>query len=173
MEMQDQTLLIVCLNINPKPLKFIFLNYFMKILTKRQVNQILNELKEYYGVKELEIDYSFFQNKDKIYLISKDIRNLNAKDLRINNMGLYFLDIEKGLRLSIEGSQIIGKKATNNIHELNDKEIKGWLRGYDLDCKDIQGYKLIKYRDDFYGVGFASNNKIKNFVPKSRRIKNV
>ena len=105
----------------------------MKLLNKKQVSHILNELKGYYGIKELDIDYSFFQNKDKIYLISKEFRNLNTKDLRINNIGLYFLDIEKGLRLSIEGSQIIGKKATKNIHELNDQEIREWLRGYDLE----------------------------------------
>ena len=88
-------------------------------------------------------------------------------------MGLYFLNVSKGLRLSIEGSQIIGKKATKNIHELGDNEIREWLKGYDLDCKGINGYKLIKHKDDFYGVGFASNDKIKNFVPKYRRIKNV
>ena|SRR3989344_7383845 len=145
----------------------------MKLLNKKQVSHILNELKGYYGIKELDIDYSLFQNKDKIYLISKEFRNLNTKDLRINNIGLYFLDIEKGLRLSIEGSQIIGKKATKNIHELNDQEIREWLRGYDLECNNVQGYRLIKYKDDFYGVGFASNNKIKNFVPKSRRLKNA
>jgi NOL1/NOP2/fmu family ribosome biogenesis protein len=146
----------------------------MKFFNKKQVNKILDELKEYYGIKELKIDYAFFQNnKNKIYLISKDIKNIDAKDLRINGFGLYFLNISKGLRLSIEGSQIVGKKATKNIHEINDEELKEWLKGYDLDCKDIYGYKLIKNSNDFYGVGYAKENKIKNFVPKYRRIKNV
>ena len=91
----------------------------MKILHKKQVNHILNELKEYYGIKELEIGYLFIQNnKDRIYLVSKEFRSLNTKDLRINGLGLYFLNVSKGLRLSIEGSQIIGEKATTNIHEV-------------------------------------------------------
>ncbi|MBS3135117.1 hypothetical protein J4406_01965 [Candidatus Woesearchaeota archaeon] len=146
----------------------------MKFMNKKQTDKIIKELKEYYGIKELKLNCSFYMNnKYKIYLISKEIKDLDTKDLRINGLGLYFLNVSKGLRLSIEGSQIIGKKATKNIHELGDNEIREWLKGYDLDCKGINGYKLIKHKDDFYGVGFASNDKIKNFVPKYRRIKNV
>ena len=146
----------------------------MKLLDKKEIKKIIEELKDYYGVKELSLDYAFIKNNDnKIHIISNDFKKLNTKDLRINGLGLYFLDVSKGLRLSIEGSQIIGKKATKNIHELNNEELKDWLRGYDLDCDDIYGYKLIKNKNDFYGIGFASNNKIKNFIPKSRRIKNV
>lgn len=146
----------------------------MKFLDKKQINKILNNLKEYYDIKELKLDYAFLQNnKYKIYLISKDINKINTNNLRVNGLGLYFLNISKGLRLSIEGSQIIGKKATKNIHEINDKELKDWLRGYDLDCKNTEGYKLIKNKDDFYGVGFAKENKIKNYIPRYRRIKNL
>lgn len=146
----------------------------MGILNKKEVTKILEELKDYYGIKELNIDYAFFRdNHDKVHIISNDYKRLDTKDLRVNGFGLYFLDVSKGLRLSIEGSQIIGKKAAKNIHELNNEELKDWLRGYDLDCDDIHGYKLIKNKNDFYGVGFASKNKIKNFIPKSRRIKNV
>ena len=143
----------------------------MKILPKRQINKILKDLKNYYGLKELKLDYAFLMNKRyKIYLISKDFNKITT-NLRVNGLGLYFLNISKGLRLSIEGSQIIGKKATKNIHKINDGDLKDWLRGYDLDCKDIMGYQLIKNKNDFYGVGHAKENKIKNFIPKYRRIK--
>jgi len=146
----------------------------MKILNKKQVNAILDELKEYYGIKELKLDYAFMQNtKDKVYLISKDIKNINLKSMRVNGLGLYFLNISRGLRLSIEGSQIVGKGATKNIYEVTDKDLKDWLKGYDLDCDDIYGYRLIKNKNDFYGIGFAKENKIKNFIPKYRRIKNA
>ena len=145
----------------------------MKILLKKEIRRIIDELRDYYGIKKLELDYLFLQNKDKVYLISKDFKRLNSKNLRINNLGLYFLNIEKGFRLSIEGSQIIGKKATKNIYTLNDQELKDWLRGYDLECKEVHGYQIIKDKNDFYGIGSASNGKMKNFIPKSRRIKNV
>ena len=74
----------------------------MKFLDKKQIEKIIKELKEDYGIKELKLDYAFYiNNEDKVYLISKDIKNLNTKDLRINGLGLYFLNMSKGLRLSI------------------------------------------------------------------------
>jgi NOL1/NOP2/fmu family ribosome biogenesis protein len=145
----------------------------MKILNKKQIKNILNELKEYYGIKELKIDYAFLQNnKDKLYIISKDFDNITT-NMRINGLGLYFLNNSRGLRLSIEGSQIVGKNATDHIHKLNNKDIKLWLNGQDLDCKDLYGYYLIKNKKDFYGVGYAKDGRMKNFIPKYRRIKNV
>jgi len=145
----------------------------MKILGKKEVRKIIDELKDYYGIKELNIDCLFLKNnQDRIFIISKDFRLLNARDLRVNGLGLYFLNASKGLRLSIEGSQIIGKKAGKNVHKIDDGDLKDWLKGYDLDCDEsLKGYQIIKNKNDFYGVGFASNEKIKNFIPKERRIK--
>lgn len=147
----------------------------MKSLGKKEIKKIIEGLKDYYGIKELKLDYEFFQNTNgKIYLITKEFKSFNAGSLRVNGLGLYFLNISKGLRLSIEGSQIVGKKATRNIHEIKEKDLKDWLRGYDLDCdEEIHGYMLVKNGDDFYGVGYAKEGRIKNFIPKYRRIKNV
>lgn len=145
----------------------------MKILNNKEIKRIINKLKDYYGIKELKIDYSFLQNnKYKIYLISKNFKDITTK-LRINGLGLYFLNISRDLRLSIEGSQMIGKKATKHIYKISDKNLKDWLKGYDLDCNDEYGYYLIKNKKDFYGAGYAKDNKIKNFIPKYRRIKNA
>jgi len=143
----------------------------MEELPKKQIASIIKELEEYYGAKGLELDYSFVKDaKNKIYLINKDYRKI--KNMRINSMGLYFLNISKDLRLSIEGSQIIGKFATKNIYKISDEELKDWLRGYELDSgEDSLGYKLMKNNDDFYGVGYMKENKIRNFIPKYRRIK--
>ena len=74
--------------------------------------------------------------------------------------------------MSIEGSQIIGKMATKNIYKMPDKDLKEWLNGLDLETDDNSiGYKLIKNKDDFYGVGYFRDNKIRNFIPRYRRIK--
>src|SRR3989338_4734277 len=84
----------------------------MEELPKKQIASIIKEIEEYYGAKGLELDYSFVKDaKNKIYLINKDYRKI--KNMRINSMGLYFLNISKDLRLSIEGSQIIGKCSGN------------------------------------------------------------
>jgi NOL1/NOP2/fmu family ribosome biogenesis protein len=144
----------------------------MEELSKKQVKDIIKELERYYSIKELKLDYLFLRDaKNKIYLINKDYKNITT-NMRINQAGLYFLNITKDLRLSIEGSQIIGKLATKNIYKMSDKDLKEWLKGFDLETDDNSlGYKLMKNKNDFYGVGYFKENKIRNFIPKSRRIK--
>jgi|SRR3989344_263599 len=145
----------------------------MKMLHKKETRKIIDELEDYYGAGGLKMDCIFLKNnKNKIFIISKDFKSLDARDLRVNGLGLYFLNVSKGPRLSIEGSQIIGRKARKNVYEVEDNELSEWLKGYDLKCDEsLKGYKIIRSNKDFYGVGFASNGKIKNFIPKERRIR--
>jgi len=147
-----------------------------KVLNSREVKKILNWLKEHYGIKELKIDKVFLKStKDRIYLVSKKISELETKNLRLNLIGMYFAKEEKnGVRLSIEGSQIIGPKATKNIAELNKEQINEWIKGQDItgDLK-VEGFVIIKHKDDFYGVGNYKEGKILNYIPKERRIKKI
>ena len=147
-----------------------------RILNSKEIKKILNWLKEHYSIKELKIDKAFLQNtKDKIYLISKKISEFEDKNLRINLIGMYFAKEEKnGIRLSIEGSQIIGPEATKNVVELNENQLSEWLNGQDVELTaEIKGFVIIKHGNDFFGVGNYKEGKILNYVPKERRIKKV
>lgn len=147
-----------------------------KVLNTREVKKILNWLKEHYGIKELKIDKAFLQStKDKIYLISKKISELDPKSLRINLIGLYFAKLEKtGIRLSIEGAQIIGPKSTKNVVKLDKSQMNDWIRGNDIGYNaDVEGFIIVKHKNDFFGVGTYKDGKILNYVPKERRIKKI
>lgn len=147
----------------------------MKILNRKEIKRFLNNLKEQFGISSLDLDYIFLKTlKDKIFIVSKDLAKLDLKNFkRINSIGLYFAKIEvDGIRLSIEGSQILGKKITKNILELENPT--EWLLGRDIENKsDLRGYVLVKHKDDFLGTGKASETKISNFIPKIRRISEV
>lgn len=157
-----------------KHINLIRLTFLMiKFLNSKEIKKILNWLKEKYEIKDLELDYVFLENKkEKIFLISKKLRDLDFKNLRINSIGLYFAKREKnGFRLSIEGSQLIGKVAKKNVVEIDEEKLRQWVRGNDLDMKiDSNDYVIIKNNNDFYGVGKYKNNKILNFTPKNRRV---
>lgn len=147
-----------------------------KVLNTREVKKILKWLKEHYGIKELKIDKAFLKStKDRLYLISKKVSELETKDLRINLVGMYFAkEDKKGIRLSIEGSQIVGPKAKKNIAKLSKEQMQQWIRGEDIDFKgDLKGFVIIKYGSDFYGTGVYKEGKILNYVPKERRIKKI
>ncbi len=121
-----------------------------------------------------KLDYAFLiNNKNKIYLINKGIADISLENLRINSLGLYFGEMnDSEIRLSIEGSQLIGNQCTKNILELNEAEAKDWLKGIDLEKEsDNRAYLLLKYNNDFLGCGKSINNRLLNFVPKNRRLK--
>ena len=145
----------------------------LKFLNKKEIGRILNKIKEQFGIKKLDFDYGILQNKQgKIFLISKDVNKIDLSKLRINELGLYVARLDKGLRLTIEGSQLFGKNATKNVYEVNGEEANSWLQGNEIDCsKEFNGFVIVKYKDNYLGSGKCKNNKILNFIPKERRIK--
>jgi NOL1/NOP2/fmu family ribosome biogenesis protein len=144
----------------------------LQILNRKESKRILEKIEGQWGTS-LEGDYVLLlSEKQRVYVVNKEVFNLDLSKLRINSVGMYFADVKNGIRLSIDGSQIIGPKATKNIIELSDEEAKQWMRGEDLD-KDTgsAAFLIIKHNNDFLGTGKAVQGKILNFVPKTRRMK--
>jgi len=142
----------------------------LKILNNKEVKKIMNELKEQYGTTE-KLDFAFFENfKSKVYILSKKFGELNDKNLRINNLGMYFGKKEKGgFRLSIEGAQMI--KAKKNVLEIDDREVLEWISRNDLKTSEkMNGFIIIRNKNDVYGVGKIKEGKVMNFVSKDRRV---
>jgi len=145
----------------------------LKILNSKEIKEVYKLIESQWGAK-LKLDYGFLENnKSRIFVISKDISKIDAAKLRINSAGLYFCEIDrKGIRLSIEGSQIVGSKASKNVVELDEEDTKKLLKGEDLEkeCKDCNGFIILKYKNDFLGTGKYVNEKILNYVSKARRV---
>ncbi|HLC60989.1 MAG TPA: hypothetical protein VJJ52_06190 [Candidatus Nanoarchaeia archaeon] len=145
----------------------------LKILNSKEIKEIYGLIEKQWGVK-IKLEYGFLRNqKNRIFVISKDISAVDTSRLRLNTVGMYFCEFDSlGIRLSIEGSQIIGPKATKNVVELNEEETKKWFRGEDIEkeCVDCKGFVIMKRNDDFLGTGKYSNKRILNYVSKTRRI---
>jgi NOL1/NOP2/fmu family ribosome biogenesis protein len=144
----------------------------LKILKKKDKKRFLELLKKQFGFEE-KLDYNFLINtKNKIFIINKDLVNINIDKIRINSIGLYIAEFRNDeVRLSIEGSQLIGKKAKKNILELNDKQARDWMKGNDLELETKEkSFLIIKNNNDYLGSGKSTLDKILNFVPKSRRL---
>jgi len=135
----------------------------LKILNKKEITRILDKIKEQYNIENRE---------GKLFIISKDIKKINLEKLRINNLGLYIAKLDRDLRLTIEGSQLLGKLAKKNVYEINDEQANSWMSGKEINCeKEFKGFVIIKNKDDYLGSGRYSNGKIINFIPKERWIK--
>ncbi len=150
----------------------------LKIQSKRETEEIIRLVKTQWG-SDIELDYAVLKNnEDKIFLASKDLFTLDFEDLKINSIGMYFGEILKSkfntkqeIRLSIEGSQLVGPSAKINVIELDDEQSRNWLRGNEIDMElDNNGFVIIKHGEDFLGSGKSMGSRILNYVPKGRRI---
>lgn len=144
----------------------------LKILNSKEIKEILKLIEFQWGAK-LRPNYAFLRNpKNRVFIIDKDIQNIELEKLRINSIGMYFCEIDKlGIRLSIEGSQIVGPKAAKNIIEINEEQVKQWFKGEDLEVEgNYSGFVIIKHDNNFLGAGKYKNGRILNYVSKSRRI---
>ena len=145
----------------------------LKFLNSKETKEILKLIEEQWGAK-LKLDYTFAKNsKNRVFIVNKDINKIDFSKLRINSVGMYFCDLENEIRLSIEGSQIIGPKAVKNVVEINEEQTKEWLKGEDLEIdgkSNYSGFVIIKHNADFLGTGKYKENKILNYVNKGRRV---
>ena len=150
-----------------------------KVLNSKEVRALADMVKQQWGcgLSGLSESCGFLEGKNgDIFLISRDIERLDLEHLRIDSLGLYFGEQKNSeLRLSIEGSQLIGKSATRNVDEIDDSEFKDWIHGNDLEKSpdNCSGYVLVRHNSDFIGCGRCKEGKILNFVPKARRIKYI
>ncbi len=144
-----------------------------KILNSREIKEVKKKLIAWLG--ELpELDYGFLLNeKNKVYLVSKDIAEVDLSSLRLDRIGLYFAELmESGeIRLSVEGSQLAGPFAKQGIYELNEEQLRIYFIGRDLVVAETleNQFYLLRYGNDFLGSAKYKNGKFLNFFPKIHR----
>lgn len=154
----------------------------LKILDKSKKKVILHKL-ENYGISKL--NYLFLQTNSKLRIfsgiLSKDELLTWMRNLRVDNIGLYFASLEDGLRMSIDAVHLLGSQINKNILEIDDIQAENWFHGHELSIDELkktckldgleEGFIILKNKDDFIGVGKLSKAKILNYMPKERRIK--
>ncbi len=145
----------------------------LRFLNSKERKDILRRIEESWGAKPDGDLVFLMNNQNKIFLVTRDIEKIDLDRVRVNNIGLYFGEIttRDELRLSIEGSSIVGKSAEKNILELSKEQAKSWFAGEDLEVEDTRtGFMIVKCKSDFLGCGKLAGGKLYNFVPKARRV---
>ena len=147
----------------------------MKPLTSTDKKRIIEQLNEQFGITDLPyLVIQFGKEKLRLYTgnLSKEELYYLDNEIRIENIGLYFAKYEDvGIRLTIDGVQLLKNQITKNILELDDTQANQWLKGNDLDINTERGWKILKHKNEFLGCGKSTGERITNFMPKERRIK--
>jgi len=148
------------------------INFF----NSKENKKFLAQLNEQFGIKTIPGRVTKI-GKEKIFLFAGNLDEKKIMEMQkiipIERIGIYFAkEFEGEYRLSIEATQILKDQITKNIIELNEEQKEIWMMGHELLMKtDKKGFVLIKYKDEMLGTGKASEEKIANFIPKSRRLK--
>jgi len=147
----------------------------LKILNSREIKKIKNNLIDHFGCS-LSNDYAFLINqKNRVFVINKDVSRIDLNNLRIDKMGLYFAEYKnEQIRLSKEGAQLLvkeGKDKIKNKIELTANEVKEYFKGNDLpkDLGKENKFIIIHYENKILGCAKYKENKIINFLPKIHR----
>ena len=139
----------------------------LTVLNSREVKQIHEQLEQQYGFDQ-KLPYAFLKsNKDKLYIVHRDVDKIDASDLKIDTLGLYFATQYPGeLRLSMEGSQLLSSNAHRCVLELTKEQAKTWFRGEDLPVSpDLAGFQIVRHGSDYLGCGKAAKGKLYNYLP--------
>ena len=148
------------------------------ILSNQETKEVLSKLNEQFGIQKIP-GRLIKIGKERIFLFNGDFSDEQIKNLEkitfIEKIGIYIGAIfppTGEIRLSIEGTQIFKDQITKNIFEIDNEQSKIWMQGEELNIQTgLRGIIAIKYKDNFLGCGKASENKIGNFIPKSRRLR--
>lgn len=149
-------------------------------LNSKARKEFYGKLKEYFGLPD---DFTldgllFVTNKNKYYLVDNRFVDIAELHYNISTIGLYIAEITNygEIRVSLEGSALIGPHATKHILELSEEDAQSFIRGNDLPLPDMpqQFYLLFSEIDGkklYFGCGKYKEGNLFNFIPKSRRIR--
>ena len=131
---------------------------------KSQVIKLINDfINQYSYDNKINNIYPF--NTTINYL---DYGNINIDKLRVKRYGLNLGQI---INNRFEPSHSFMKSLNlKQNKEINKEEFIKFIKGEVLENNSFKGYVGIKYQDLTIGFGKASNNQIKNHLPKGLRI---
>ncbi|MDX9924432.1 MAG: NOL1/NOP2/sun family putative RNA methylase [Ignavibacteriaceae bacterium] len=142
----------------------------------REINSYLVKLADYYGI-ELDVfeQYNYLMGRDDIYFINSEWES-DDLDLFVR-VGAKFGSVIKNniLQLNSLASQVIGKYATKNIIDLDDKSmIDIYLKGGVIKrLAGTPGQIIVKYNGYIVGCGVFTGEGLKSQFPRPFRTQEI
>lgn len=144
------------------------------ILTTHEKKKIMQDLEKNFGISKLPWLLLRF-GKGRIRGFSGSLSRGEllelAREVRVELVGLYILREESdAYRISHDGLFVF-KNAGKNIVDISDEQANEWLKGHEIELRDMEGWVLLRNKGDIIGCGKAKEGKVINFVPKERRVR--
>ena len=139
-----------------------------------QKKKIVEKLNDQFGITS--IPHLLLQTgKEKIRAFSGHMSKDELMELtrlaRVEIIGLYVLREEHDMRLSLDGALLYKDQITKNKFELTKEQMEAWMRGEELLIKHQPGTYIMTYQGKILGCGRSTGDKIANYIPKDRRVR--
>ncbi len=122
-----------------------------------------------YGIpEEILRPYKFIFRSNRCYIYSGGMLPANHVVA-----GLPVCRFGRTMKPTTVGLQFFQRFVTKRVVELAHDEAVQYIQGYDIGRKAERGYVAVKYSNDILGVGFSDGNRIRNQLPKQRRIQKI
>ncbi len=145
------------------------------ILNTREIKKLKKVLLKAFGYA-LEKDYAYLRTeKDRVYVVNKDISRIELDNLRIDRLGIYFGEWkENHIRLSKEGAQLLvleGGTNVQNVVGLDEKEALEYFKGQDIQKNLGEENKqiILTHKNNILGAAPYKEGTILNYLPKMYR----
>jgi NOL1/NOP2/fmu family ribosome biogenesis protein len=144
-------------------------------IKSKEKKEIVEELEKEYGITELP--YMLIETgREKLRGFSGSLTKeelIELSDLtRIELIGMYLISRrDDDFRINFDALPLFKEQITKNLIQIDKQQLELWLRGSTLDIKSKRGIVILKYGDDFVGVGKSNTETIFNYVPKERKLK--
>jgi len=151
----------------------------LRILDRREVEKLQEMLDKNYKTNfELKNFGVMLGREERIWLAARDVFAIDFAKLPVNSIGLNFGKIKQNnkIRLTIEGAQMVAESAEKNVAVVADDVAERFLRGEDVDvlqnieCEEHNFVIVKSERGRILGSALFAEGRLKNFLPKSRRL---
>jgi len=147
----------------------------IKFVKSSEKKKILAELNEQFGIEKLP--YLLVESgRERIRAFSGSLSKEEILQMshltNIEQIGLYLIKKEDSLRLSMDAIHLLKSQITKNIIEITESQFNDWIRGKDISIPAQRVNIIIKYKKDLIGFGRSTGEKVYNYIPKDRRLKN-
>jgi len=155
----------------------------LQLLNAKERKRLLAQLEAQFGCDASVLKgYRFRENaRGRIFVANEELfERFDLEVMKTDSVGLYVCTrLSNGaLRMSVEGSQLIGPSSTKNVLTLDDAEFAKWIRGNDVaKVTDLKGFVLVRHGEDFCGCGKpvldekSGTVTVHNYVPKTRYVR--
>lgn len=141
----------------------------------RMENEIINLLYHRFGINIDDLDVKFVMGKDKVYMCSNELADLEFKGIQRKGMLSFKMNTLYGTKPSLDFVLCYGHLATKNYLLLDDKEFKTIYEGKNIEKEcDCENGMIIAKNKKNKGIGllFKKENVLIPLISKNRFIRN-